>query len=510
MSSYDKLKKLGWLSAYSRQVLLTRHLIRLATLFASRNSMEVGRNDVLMLFYILRLSVHCPPQNQGRHAKLSVPYFPTDRPETFDLKLKAAPLQFHLMSTPTDELNWRLISGTDPLSEPFPRRHKPRGNLYKRSVKASTKEQEILNQFLFAEIENVGKGINLNRKKVADDRCQSLWKEGLFATHPEPEIVSMFFAKLERERESSFLEFFKNWFSGVVSGDLDWELWHDLALIDGDVWEAGEVAVADAIQDIHAHHLTKRAPQEENIEFDGSTGKFKLVHLPPAKPDLLGATLDQISDALEDCLENLSNGLHERSRETKVLQRAALKYANNPQRLEMDFTSVHASMMRQISVDELPASEENLALVNAVQEGALGIRATHPDIAENRAILQQRAMAEMSEEDRQVVKEALPVIEDISDEVLAEDFSDDIGYIVEAEVEAENCRKLGIAERNPALAAQDEKVRVFSRAAKMFLLIKKSPDAIHAIDKSATYKAARIVTTLAALVTLGISLSVIL
>ena len=113
----------------------------------------------------------------------------------------------------------------------------------------------------------------------------------------------------------------------------------------------------------------------------------------------------------------------------RVIRRVIALHGNDPQRVEMDLVSVLAGLTRQIASDELPASEENLALQAACEQGALGIRAAHPEVAENRSILANQAMREMSAEDRAAVEVAEPILEASSDTDLAQDFREDIGAV---------------------------------------------------------------------------------
>jgi hypothetical protein len=273
--------------------------------------------------------------------------------------------------------------------------------------------------------------------------------------------------------------FWARWYAAAMAGDpLPWELQEQVALIPSEIWEAGPEAVAEEIARIEAEFLRKALPQSERIVFDNDQALFRKETVPPAKPDLLGATLARVNDALDDVLAEPANGLSERSRETRVLRRMLDRYGNGPQRIEMDCTSVHRALTRQIlTTEELPASEANLALQQALQEAAQGIRATHRDIAENRRILTEQSLRELSGEANQALKDALPVLASVSDEELAECFTEDILYLTE-EMRAGPPRTLEAGERNPVLAGYDEKVRVFNRAAQMLSAIRSNGNAI--------------------------------
>lgn len=201
--------------------------------------------------------------------------------------------------------------------------------------------------------------------------------------------------------------FWREWYQGFLDGKpLDWELQKEIALIPDADWDKGPEHISGLIEEIQAKFLAKKLPQAETIHFNEETTRFYAKPQPVAKPDLLGAALAQVSDALDDVLADPSNGLNEKSRETRVLRRTINKYGNNPQRVEMDLTSIHASLTRQIASEELPASEANLALQRATQEGAQGIRATDAEIEENRRLLTKQALKELPEEKLAVLAKA--------------------------------------------------------------------------------------------------------
>ena len=256
--------------------------------------------------------------------------------------------------------------------------------------------------------------------------------------------------------------------------------------------------MAEEIERIRAEYLAEKAPQAERIEFDHDTAKFRAVPLEVAKPDLLGATLSQVEDALDDVMASPSNGLHDRAREVRVLRRVFTKYGNDPQQIEMGFVSVHKSLTRQILNEELPASEENLGLQDALEEGARAIRATHPEVAENRKILSDQAIRELPEGAKAQLEEALPLLRAISDEGLAEDWDHDIPQLI-------NDATLPLPSGAPPLPGADEATRIFSRVAKISLLMK-SKEVINRIEGSTPYRAAQILTTIGGLIGLGLAI----
>ncbi len=252
--------------------------------------------------------------------------------------------------------------------------------------------------------------------------------------------------------------FWREWYQGFLDGKpRHWELQRRVALIDDAIWEAGPEAVAEEIDRIKEDFLSEKTTLAEDVLFNEDTAKFHAVPREIANPSLLGATLSQVEDALEDCLVNASNGLHDGAREVKVLRRTVAKYGNDPQRIEMDLTSVHAGLTRQIVIEDLPPSEENLALQRALEKGSQAVRATHDDVAENRRILDAQKIAELTEEQKATLAEAQPILEEISEGQLHDDFAEDIPYILEPHLRVPPALEAG--ERNPVLAAYDEKTK---------------------------------------------------
>ena len=334
---------------------------------------------------------------------------------------------------------------------------------------------------------------------IADHR-RPLW-----LTDQIPDSVltyHMGFLRFLRKNPNTW-RFWHNWYLGMWEGRFnDWDLAIEVAKIPDAIWEEGAEAVAVEIEQIKARRLADALPQAERIEFNSVDKTFTAIPVKLAKAELIGATLQQVEDSLEDVMASPSTGLSEASREVKVIHRTLQKYGNNPQQIEMGFVSAHAGLTRQIFVGDLPPSEENLALQTALEEGAVAIRATHPDVAENRAILTKRKFAELSQEQKDQLTEALPVLKAISDDDLADDWDNDIPELV-------NTSMGPLPEGAPPLLGADEATRIFSRAAKISILLR-TGSIIHQIDQSATYKGARIVLTVGGLVSLGLALLVLI
>ena len=278
--------------------------------------------------------------------------------------------------------------------------------------------------------------------------------------------------------------FWADWYQGFLDGTpVDWELQRRVALIPNDDWAMGPEHIALKIKEIQSACLAEKAPLAETVEINPATGNFRVLPIPVQNAPLIGTLLARVSDAVEDAVRG-DNGLNQTSREVRVLERTVARYGNDPQRIEMDFTSVAVGLRRQINeTQELPPSEDNLALLEAVEEGVRGLRATHPEVAANRAILAAQVWREIGAEDKARLAEALPLLEAISEGVLAEDFAVDIPALI-------NDAILPPTTFAPRLPGAE--VRVFNRVSKMALLWSKALNTGAALHDSRAHKIAKL------------------
>jgi hypothetical protein len=243
-----------------------------------------------------------------------------------------------------------------------------------------------------------------------------------------------------------------------------------------------------------AERLDRHLPLAESIVSNEETGVFNIIARLAVKPNFLRSTLSQVEDALEDCLASQSNGLKEEDLEVRKLRRMLSKYADDPQRIEMDTTSVHNSILTKIGTEELPRSGEIQNLLDALRDAAQGIRGTDPDIAVNRRILQATNVPELSPEVIQTIQNAAPVIEAITEGELQEQMRDDIALLADY-----NGQLSGVSRRDGF--GHDEIVRVTGRLSRIFLALKKTPDLIKKIEGSAIIKLGNIIGSVAGIMT---------
>ncbi|MEY9534717.1 uncharacterized protein YegP (UPF0339 family)/ribosomal protein S13 [Sinorhizobium fredii] len=249
----------------------------------------------------------------------------------------------------------------------------------------------------------------------------------------------------------------------------------------------------------NAETLSRHLPLAEELVSDPQSGAFNVVAKLVTKPDLLDATLSQIEDAVEDCVSSPSNGLAESAYEIRKLRRMLQKYANDPQRVEMDTTSTHASLAAKVAADELPLSDEISALLSALQQAANGIRATDEMVAENRRILQGQAMRELSQQDLQRVVEIAPLLQAITEGDLQRQMQEDIQDL------SVDVSHIGAVTRADGLGP-DEAVRLIGRASRIFLAMKKTPAIVDKLKNSTGFKTIEIVGALSGFIGLAVTL----
>jgi len=447
------IQRLGWLSSYTRQILLCRALLR--SLYALDSLPEVDplfRKDQELL-KVLRhcISIQSISREQTQaHSIYAAPYEPADRPITFFLS-KARSLRFFEVTI-------------DGLPAAFVR-YSQRPHLG--AVDLNGMLEEIEFQKLASEIRSVAKSVTMTTKFIGDARAEELRSVPLWkgvAIKIDRSLLTLESANLATRGAFAF---WIKWYKSLLLGNpMDWELQLRVSAIPDLVWNAGANAVAKEIAQIEAEYLSEKIPQAEEITFNENTGKFSVAPIPVENAPLMAALMARISDEFEDALSG-HNGLSETSGDGRRIKRATTRYANNPQQAELTLTTVAKSLRRQMhETSELPDSPDNLALLEAVEDGVRGIRANHPEVEANREQLAQQALREITPEDREMLEKAAPELTAISEGDLAKDFADDIPELI-------NDAVLPLPSGAPPLPGADASTRLFSRLSKMALMAEK-------------------------------------
>lgn len=242
----------------------------------------------------------------------------------------------------------------------------------------------------------------------------------------------------------------------------EWDLAFEVIKIDEADWEKGYQHIGGVIAGIEARLLAERTPLAEEVVLNEETQKFHVVPIPINNPNLIATIIQRIDDTIEDALSG-ANGLRPDESVVHKLRRANSRYANNPQRLELDYTFAAGSLRRMFDAGELAKTEDNLDLQEAVEDGVRAIRANHPEIAKNRTALAKQKINELADEAIPLLEDALPVLEALSQDEMQEDFAQDIPQLI-------NDAMLQVPSGAPPLPGADEATRIFSRVSRMKLI----------------------------------------
>lgn len=308
-----------------------------------------------------------------------------------------------------------------------------------------------------------------------------IWKGGTRPelgpfTEPVPDWAPSNPLSFELRLNGPEWDFWNRWYDGWLTGkQVDWDLQKCVALIDSNTWSQGPLAVASRIEECKAKILSAKLPLAESISINPDTGCFKLESIAIKNEPFFGALLSRVTDSLEDALQN-NNGLREDSREVRVLRRTLNQYADDPQRIELDFTSVAVGLQRQLrETQELPDNEDNRALLEALEEAVRGIRANHPDVAANREQLAIQGIRELPVEEKQALSEAQLVLVAVSEGQLKEDFATDVPELTN------DASSPTTGEEATSLRA-DSAIRVFGRASRMRPKLDKAKEQLEKLE----------------------------
>lgn len=267
--------------------------------------------------------------------------------------------------------------------------------------------------------------------------------------------------------------FWHRWYQSMLDGTpMDWALQEAVALIPDDDWQQGAAHVAGLIETLSAEFIA--STHKEGIRLSAA-GRLTLVPTDFKADRQLGLLIDTVEDALELATGGIRNELPEDAYQVRLLRRTFQRYANDPQRIEMDFERARASLIEDMAQDAIPASSANRDLVRCLDDGARAIRDSDPEIAGNRERLNRLRLARISEEDAQKVAAIAQEVAALSEGILQEDLNEDRFRLPGVRRDAsvpDPVVPLGAPERNAALEGQAAQIRLYSRLTRTWLYLK--------------------------------------
>ncbi|WP_424982267.1 hypothetical protein [Maritalea sp. S77] len=235
------LRRLGWLSAYSRQILMTRHLLR--------NLSEISYPDEIpraisgeFALNLFRCAITILAGVNRETQQFSSPYDPPNRPETH-----------HLAFTRKE----RIFSTS--IASGMPEIHFHVGPDDGFGLENSTEVSFEDGLFSF-EIHAVAKNVGLTTKALADRRAEALRNEKLWrGVSSRNQTYALKFFENWYEWAGKNGAFWREWYQGFLDGKpLEWELQRRVALIDDVIWKAGPEAVAEEIEKVRAKYYLEK------------------------------------------------------------------------------------------------------------------------------------------------------------------------------------------------------------------------------------------------------------
>lgn len=308
------LRKLGWLSAYSRQVLITRHLLRNLATISDPDDIpgSVSGDFALDLF---RCSITILSGVNRETKQFSSSYDPQDRPDTHHLAYRRKN---------------RIFSAS--IASGMPDVHFHIGSESGFGFENST-EATVEDRLLSSEIHAVSKNVGLTTKALADERVETLRNEKLWQQQEsDDQAVARRFFDHWHEWAGKNGSFWREWYQGLLDGDpLDWRLQRRVALIDDAIWKAGIEAVAAEIEKIRTiFDLEKRIGDLESDLRRATSARHGIGgNNPPEGLDdaPIAKELMIVWQALEDLSNEIANGDPDSSRLQIIIERlgSALK-----------------------------------------------------------------------------------------------------------------------------------------------------------------------------------------
>ena len=151
-------RRLGWVSAYARKVLLGRHFLRCLWVAGEHTDFYSDHRDQWLLG-VLRALLCSQQLNARSQNSISTPYYPHNRPTLFSIAMRGRQTVLTIVSD-------RSIPATI-----FSNFKEGNESLFSRALHEAIKNSDYQ---LALEIANATRSTNLSTKSVVDDRCKKL------------------------------------------------------------------------------------------------------------------------------------------------------------------------------------------------------------------------------------------------------------------------------------------------------------------------------------------------
>ncbi|MBO6602516.1 MAG: hypothetical protein JJ938_07795 [Roseicyclus sp.] len=173
--------------------------------------------------------------------------------------------------------------------------------------------------------------------------------------------------------------FWAKWYAGAMAGEpLPWGLQKAVALIPEDIWDAGPEAVAEEIARIEDEFWAQALPQAETLVVVAD-GRFDVRPDPTPDDQRTEKMLGQVEFALDLALRT-NSGFNEMCVAFKYLRYTLDDCRDDPNAMEQHFRQARDILRRKLREGEYDPDDALSALVDGLDQHALQLRGSHPEV----------------------------------------------------------------------------------------------------------------------------------
>ncbi|WP_299962999.1 hypothetical protein [uncultured Roseobacter sp.] len=275
--------------------------------------------------------------------------------------------------------------------------------------------------------------------------------------------------------------FWSEWYEAILSGTpLPWDLTQRIAFeVTAEEWDAGQVKVAERIQEIRDDWMADQLPQAETMFEDPQTGKFEVTAAPFDKSQLINSILAQLEFSLKLAADSNASDFNRMCTASKYLDHTLTHCRDDPNAIEQNLGLARGIIDQNLTDPAYRADDALRALARSLEQHQLQIRADHPDV---RKAWEKRIAQKIREVNRDVRLETARAIRAEQSRVQGR-------LSIETDLDAETVETEQAAELQ-AIAIR----RAAGRSAKMNAL-QRASQAAKDVDASGVYKGTRIAAT---------------
>ncbi len=273
--------------------------------------------------------------------------------------------------------------------------------------------------------------------------------------------------------------FWAKWYAGAMAGEpLPWGLQKAVALIPEEIWDAGPEAVAEEIARVEDEFWAQALPQAETLVVVAD-GRFDVRPDPTPDDQRTEKMLGQVEFALDLALRT-NSGFNEMCVAFKYLRYTLDDCRDDPNAMEQHFRQARDILRRKLREGEYDPDDALSALVDGLDQHALQLRGSHPEVG---AAYEIRIKQRLREVDDATMKLVAGGMRAFQRDRTAGRLYEDTGLDAET------------VEQDSGIEAKATAIQRTGGRAAQANIIERASQTAKDIDASGGYKAARIGTT---------------